>query len=405
TRMVQRRVAGLILAPISTEHSHVSTLSCPVVFVDRRPSGADSDSVVVDDADEARTAVRHLVAHGHRRIAFLGLGASGAGEQGTGGGGMHGGHGADGSRAIVPPGSPHGRRGGDVPETGTHGRLAAALNGWEPPTVEASRRVDPWPSAAFAALLDADPPVLDDGAPLPPMWHWFTLLDHPPTAGIGEDGHPAAGPFLPPIPGRRRMFAGGRLHLSGVIPLGAQLQSRSSVTDVTLKSGRSGEMAFVTVRTELFADGAPVGVEEQDIVYRSEPDGAPRRTMDRPAGGEPAPPGAWRRALPTDPVLLSRFSALTYNGHRIHYDTPYVTGVEGYPDLVIHGPLLALLALELPRVHAPDEPVAEFEYRLVRPAFHPATIVAAGERDGGGARIAVAAQGATPSLTATVRFG
>jgi len=111
-----------------------------------------------------------------------------------------------------------------------------------------------------------------------------------------------------------------------------------------------------------------------------------------------------RLRLATDPVLLARFSALTYNGHRIHYDTPYATGVEGYPDLVIHGPLLALLALELPRRSAPDAVVAEFTYRLVRPAFHPSRIVAAGSRDGDAAEFAVAAEGAGPSLTGTARF-
>ena len=126
--------------------------------------------------------------------------------------------------------------------------------------------------------------------------------------------------------------------------------------------------------------------------------------MARPGRGEPEPPGAWRLRLATDPVLLARFSALTYNGHRIHYDTPYVTGVEGYPDLVIHGPLLALLALELPRRNAPHEVVAQFAYRLVRPAFHPSPIVAAGSRDGDRVDLAVAAEGVSPSLTATVCF-
>src|SRR5688572_25346737 len=165
-----------------------------------------------------------------------------------------------------------------VHETAPAGRLAASLAHWEPPTVTTARRVDPWSAGAFAALLDAEPPALDDGAPLPPLWHWFTLLEHPATASIGEDGHPADGPFLPPIPGRRRMFAGGRLRLHGDVPIGSVLRSRSSVAAVTPKSGRSGEMAFVTVRHELSVDGAPVAVEEQDIVYRSEPDGAPRRT-------------------------------------------------------------------------------------------------------------------------------
>jgi 3-methylfumaryl-CoA hydratase len=163
-------------------------------------------------------------------------------------------------------------------------------------------------------------------------------------------------------------------------------------------------MAFVTVRYELSVACSLAAVEEQDIVYRSEPPGTPRRTMARPAGGEPEPPGAWRLGLATDPVLLARFSALTYNGHRIHYDVPYATGVEGYPDLVIHGPLLALLALELPRRGAPEATVTEFAYRLVRPAFLPSRIVAAGQPDGDAADLAVAAEGATPSLTASVCF-
>ena len=278
--------------------------------------------------------------------------------------------------------------------------LTEALRGWEPPTVELSRRVDPWSAAAFAALLDTAPP---DG-PLPPMWHWFTLLDHPAQSAIGADGHPAAGPFLPPIPGRKRMFAGGRLTQHAPIAFGAVLECRAAVAEVAVKSGRSGEVAFVTTRYEMSVAGSPVAVEEQDIVYRSEPPGTPPRTMARPDGGEPEPPGAWRLRLATDPVLLARFSALTYNGHRIHYDTPYATGVEGYPDLVIHGPLLALLALELPRRSAPEAVVAEFTYRLVRPAFHPSRIVAAGSRDGDAAEFAVAAEGAGPSLTGTARF-
>lgn len=282
------------------------------------------------------------------------------------------------------------------------GPLAQALRTWRPTAVETARRVDPWQSAAFAALLDAPAPGGND--PLPPLWHWFTLLDHPAQAGIGEDGHPTAGPFLPPIPGRRRMFAGGRFEQWAPIPHGCELSARSSVADVNLKTGRSGEMAFVTVRHELAADGRPVAVEEQDIVYRSEAEGTPVRTTTRPAGGEPEPAGEWRIGLPTDPVLLARFSALTYNGHRIHYDRPYVTEVEGYPDLVVHGPLLALLALELPRRFAPDRAVDRFSYRLVRPAFVPAVVVGAGSRSGDEVTVAVAADGAAPSLTASAHL-
>lgn len=293
-----------------------------------------------------------------------------------------------------------------MPETAAGG-LAELVQDWEPPTVRTSRRVDPWPAAAFADLVDAEPPALDDGAPLPPMWHWFLLLSHPKTSEIGEDGHPADGPFLPPIPGRRRMFAGGRLQQHGPIPFGSELHSASAVTSVTPKSGRSGEMLFVTVRTELTVDGGTdvVAVEEQDIVYRSEPEDAERRTVPRPDADQPDPGGEWRLRRPTDSVLLSRFSALTYNGHRIHHDHPYTTTVEGYPDLVIHGPLLALLALELPRRHAPRDRVSGVEYRLARPAFLPSPVVATGDRQGDEATIAVAAEGVRPSLTATVRFG
>ena len=303
--------------------------------------------------------------------------------------------------------------------------LTELLKDWQPGSAETSRRVDPWPAEAFVGLIGAPVPPLETGDPLPPMWHWFTLLEHPAQADLGADGHPARGPFLPPIPGRRRMWAGGRLRLTAPIPVGARLLARSSVAAVSVKSGRGGELAFVTVRHELSVDSTPAGVEEQDIVYRSEPDrSATRRKTETPeppetpgppgppAAPEPPrtpgtqaasgpPPGAWRAELATDPVLLFRFSALTYNGHRIHYDRPYATQVEGYPDLVVHGPLLALLALELPRVHAPGRRVRSFSYRLVRPAFVPATMVSEARPEGAIVELTVAAKGAPPSLTAT----
>ena len=309
--------------------------------------------------------------------------------------------------------------------------LADALRDWQPGTVEMARRVDPWPAAAFAGLVGAPEPPLKEGDPLPPMWHWFTLLEHPATSEIGTDGHPKEGPFWPPIPGRKRMFAGGRLTMTAPIPVGCQLSSRASVAGVAVKSGRSGEMAFVTVRTELLADGMPAAIEEQDIVYRSEPEGATVRVLSRPETGHADPPGDWRAEVTADEVLLFRFSALTYNGHRIHYDRQYAMRAEGYPDLVIHGPLLALLALDLPRVNAPGQALKSFEYRLVRPAFLPATIVAVGQvaggddnsvtgggdnsnrrsRDPGTAdgqavvEISVGAAGALPSLTAKAILG
>jgi 3-methylfumaryl-CoA hydratase len=283
--------------------------------------------------------------------------------------------------------------------------LAQALRDWRPGTLELTRRVDPWSAEAFADLIGAPGPARADVASLPPLWHWFTLLDHPAQSQIGADGHPVAGPLLPPIPRRRRMFAGGRLRLGAPIPLGALLSSRSAVAAVSVKSGRSGDLALVTVRHELAADGATVGVEEQDIVYRCAEDGAVPGHQPLPSTGFPEPTGEWRAELAVDPTLLFRFSALTYNAHRIHYDLPYATGVEGYPGLVVHGPLLALLALELPRMHAPGRVVRGFDYRLVRPAFAPARIVSGGRPDGEAIEIAVAAQGAEPSLTGTIFFG
>ncbi len=279
--------------------------------------------------------------------------------------------------------------------------LAQVLGDWRPGTVEITRRVEPWPLRAFAGLIGGPPP----GDVLPPLWHAFVLLDDPPTReNTGEDGHPAHGPFLPPIPGRRRMFAGARLRLDAPIPVGAALTGRSAVSATEVKSGRTGEMAFVTVRTELSVEGTAVGVEEQDVVYRSEPPGTPRRTMQRaPATGDD-PAGDWRLELPTDPALLYRTSALLANGHRIHYDHPYATGVEGYPGLVVHGPLLALLALELPRRHAPGRAVRGFSYRLARPAFVPDPIVARARCTAAGAEVTVGVRGAEPSLTATVEL-
>jgi 3-methylfumaryl-CoA hydratase len=281
------------------------------------------------------------------------------------------------------------------------GALTAALESWAPDPVHLTRRVDPWAAAAFAALLDTPPPPLNPGDPLPPLWHWFTSLDHPRHAELGADGHPTDGAFLPPIPHRRRMFAGGRYHRHGPIPVGAELTCRSTLAEVAIKQGRSGELAFVTVRHELSAAGTLVGVEEQDIVYRSAPGGTTRLRTAAPPPPLPPDDADWRLTLSTDPVRLFRFSALTYNGHRIHYDQPYATAVEGYPGLVVHGPLLALLALELPRRNAPAQTVTEFAYRLVRPAFAGAVIEATARRHGSDLDLAVGVPQASPSLTAT----
>ncbi|MDT7676409.1 MAG: hypothetical protein QOD82_4311 [Pseudonocardiales bacterium] len=303
--------------------------------------------------------------------------------------------------------------------------LASSLSGWAPVPVEWSDRVSSWSVEAFAALLD-QPSPLDGAAPgvLPPMWHWFGFLAHPAQRELGADGHPAAGRFLPPIPHRRRMFAGARWRQHQPLPVDEPITCRSSVTSVEVKTGRSGEMAFVTVRNEFSRHGELAVLEEQDIVYRSQPDppaaaaeptGVPAQvapaepteqqpTEQQPSQGKPAAEQEPR--LSPDAALLFRFSALTYNAHRIHYDQPYATGVEGYPGLVVHGPLLALLALELPRRNRPEAPVAEFRYRLRRPAFAGTELRSWSEPAGsaGWLELATGPVGGPASLTGTARL-
>ncbi len=224
--------------------------------------------------------------------------------------------------------------------------------------------IDPWQVAAFSALLDLPRSAAGAGDPLPPLWHWLYFLDRPRRSELGEDGHPAHGHFLPPMPDRRRMIAGGRLEVRAPMRVGDRIERRSELVAAQPKSGRSGAMLFVTVRHEFRRGDELLAVEEQDVVYRSQPGGRPRPLAPREPAPEPA--SRWRIELPTDPALLFRFSALTYNTHRIHYDQPYATGVEGYPGLVVHGPLLALLLLEIPRRELPGRTVTAFDFRLAR---------------------------------------
>ncbi|WP_296372539.1 MULTISPECIES: MaoC family dehydratase N-terminal domain-containing protein [unclassified Pseudonocardia] len=280
--------------------------------------------------------------------------------------------------------------------------LSSHLTGWAPAPVETAGRIDACPTEAFAGLLDQPSPGTGEGDPLPPMWHWFHLLAHPAQADLGEDGHPAHGAFLPPLPDRRRMFAGGRLQVREPLRIGDEVTRRSSLVSVTPKTGRSGAMVFVTEQHEYRRAGVVALIEEQDYAYRSQPAGSVRGLApEAPVAAEPEPTGGWRARIDPDPRMLFRFSALTYNTHRIHYDQPYVTGVEGYPGLVVHGPLLALLLLELPRRFAPERQVAGFSYRLRSPAFAGVPIVADGDVRG---ELAAGVPGQPASVTGTVGF-
>jgi len=284
-------------------------------------------------------------------------------------------------------------------------RIAEHVEGWAPGPVESREVLARGPSDAFAALLDQPSPVDVAGrgpAVLPPLWTAFHFLQVPATAELGEDGHPRAGHFLPPIPNRRRMFAGGRLSVRAPLFIGDEVVRRTALTSVVPKAGRSGELLFVTLAHEYLRDGEVVQVEEEDLVYREQAPGAVRADVAaRSDPVEPTPvPNEWHIVLRPDEVLLFRMSALTYNAHRIHHDLAYARDVEGFLSLVVHGPLLALMLLELPRRFAPDRQVAEFAYRLRRPAFAGAAVVAAGKPDGSDLTCGV--PGADPSITGEV---
>jgi 3-methylfumaryl-CoA hydratase len=281
--------------------------------------------------------------------------------------------------------------------------LHEALDGWRPGPAETSDVIGPGPTAAFSGVLDLPEPAAADGEPLPLLWHWFHFLDLPRQSELGEDGHPAAGRFLPPIPDRRRMIAGGRVEVRSPIVLGDRVTRRAELVSVIVKDGRSGPMAFVTTRSTFLRDGDVLLVEEHDVVYRSQPAGQQRALP----GGDPHPEPEhdWRVETRTGPELLFRFSALTYNTHRIHYDQPYATGVEGYPGLVVHGPLLALLLLEIPRRHG-ERPVSRFSYRLSSPVFSGATVLTHGRRAGDGTlALSGMVRGGRTSITGTAEYG
>jgi len=240
-----------------------------------------------------------------------------------------------------------------------------ALSRWVGRTEHADDVITPFPVSALSATLDRDDPAPRAGDPLPPLWHWLYFLPLYRHSEAGPDGHRARGTFLPPVALPRRMWAGSRLQIARPLRVGERVRRVSTVADVTHKAGRSGDLVFVLVRHELTGDAGHALTEEHDIVYREAP-----RSSDAPTAPQPAPAAAaWSREIVPDPLLLFRYSALTFNGHRIHYDRRYCTEVEGYPGLVVHGPLLATLLLDLLRRERPDASVASFRFRALSPIF------------------------------------
>ncbi|WP_345798590.1 itaconyl-CoA hydratase [Castellaniella sp. MT123] len=223
-----------------------------------------------------------------------------------------------------------------------------------------------------ALSVDDTAPVVGDALPL--LWHWAFFVRPQPYELLGEDGHPHRGGFLPLADHRNRMWAGGRIKFLQPLRVGAPAERRSEVRGVVEKEGRTGKLLFVTVAHEYLQGGTLCISEEQDIVYR-EP------SPPRLEGTRPVPQAQWSESIEPSPVRLFRYSAVTFNGHRIHYDAPYVREVEGYPGLVVHGPLIATLMMRaFTRTH-PGQRVTTLSYRGMRPLIAPRTFQVAGRSD------------------------
>jgi len=242
-----------------------------------------------------------------------------------------------------------------------------------------------FPLRALKATLEA--PYGGDGEPgdvLPPLWHWLYFLPFDERSSLGPDGHAHKGGFLPPVPLPRRMWAGGRFGFMAPLRIGETVSRRSTIWSVRSKRGRSGPLVFVTVRHQFEVDEQMRLWEEHDIVYRSSPAANEAGPAPVPAGD-----GDFARVVVPDEVMLFRYSALTFNGHRIHYDRRYATSVDAYPGLVAHGPLIATLLLDLLQREMPGIVLHAFSYRARRPAFdgRPLSVHGAREPEGGAVRL------------------
>ena len=253
----------------------------------------------------------------------------------------------------------------------------------------------------LAATLDRDDPMPRAGDVLPTGWHSILFPRIVRQSQIGPDGHPQRGDFLPPVPLPRRMFAGKRIRFHAPLAVGDEVRRESTIQDVTLKQGRTGQMVFVTVKTDIVSPRGLAITEEQDIVYRGEPEPGAPAPAPQPAPGK----AVWSHTVTPDPVLLFRYSALTFNGHRIHYDHPYVTQVEKYPNLVMNGGLTTLLVFELARANAKSA-LTFISSRNVRPLFVNRAISLCGEPSGDGKTAKLWAQDDTGALAldATAEF-
>jgi 3-methylfumaryl-CoA hydratase len=266
-------------------------------------------------------------------------------------------------------------------EPGVHAVDYESLKNWVGRSEQAEDIAVAAPLAGLAATLDYKVPPWTAGE-VPPLGHWLYCLPRAQQSELAEDGHPKRGGFLPPVPLPRRMWAGGRFTFDSPLRIGERLERKSTITEVKYKTGRSGALVFVTVLHELSTASGKALTEVQDIVYREAP--PPGEPAIRQTASAPSCKADWTRTIVPDPTQLFRFSALTFNAHRIHYDRQYCQQVEGYPGLVVHGPLTATLLMDLFLRHHPGVRVKSFAFRGQRPLFdiYPFTVCGAEQTDG-----------------------
>ena len=274
---------------------------------------------------------------------------------------------------------------------------------WIGRSADADDVVTAAPLAGLSATLDRDDLLPRPGDDVPPGGHWLYFLPHTPASELADDGHAKRGGFLPPVPLARRMWAGGRLQFQRPLTVGSPIRRVSEIIDVTEKEGALGRLVFVVVRHTVTGSEGVAVIEDHDIVYRD----APRPGAPTPKGKPPPGKAVWRRTVVPDEAMLFRYSALIFNAHRIHYDHPYVTGVEGYPGLVVHGPLTATLLMDLCRRQRPDARLTRFDYRALRPLFagNPLTVAGEPAADGATAKLWALDGDGLVAMTAEAAFG
>lgn len=279
-----------------------------------------------------------------------------------------------------------------------------ALKEWIGRSETAVERASTGRILGLAALLDK-PEVPKEGDAIGPMGHWCYFMPRVPASEVGPDGHPARGGFMPPVPLPRRMFGGFRATYHKPLVLGEMMQRDARITDIQIKQGGTGTLVICTVRNSFSGETGLAIEEDHDYIYRGNP---PSEAKDNGGGiGRVAAAPSdhiWSKTITPDPVMLFRYSAVTFNGHRIHYDRQYVTEVEGYPALVVHGPLIATLLAELAVDNNPDRTIQKFDFQARAPLFDNAPFTVAGKPSDDGCSLWSTTPAGTISSRATVVF-